>query len=368
MRNLLRKFSVVLSIGFFCLTIFGCNDSNRIEIVLKGCEKITNATTINELYAFDFEYEFTVPGADLPFNYLIDGNTPSGETLTEEHRTLFTYLTEYNEDDGYYYLAYIKTSDIKKYREWLINYEKENKNNVYDYHFSKYDRTNIVDGKYFLAYQKSGKTEPTVKYFKTNDIKSIKQQAADYTLVFCAQKKYATIKQNVSVGQTIDKKISLYKRTELVFENENAIATPYVFDSYERTNQTMINEMFAFKGEMLEVYPAGYKDYVCGYYPVLGMKNYSKQKTVRAKIVVKDDVKYVSMPRYLLSGDKKLDLLNENETLTALEDLYKTHKKDFNDALIETFDTEENTFLFGRYYFALYDYDKVIQILKIKQR
>ena len=355
MQKLSNKTITFLSLILSAVLFAGCSGYNDTELTSDGCQTITDERIIGELSDFKFEYAFDVPGAEYPYRYLIDGNVQSEEK--NEQRTLFTYLTEHGDDDGYYYLAYMKTDDIKKYSDELTSYEKQNEEN-HEYHFTKHDEVNVIDGKYLFAYERLKLPDVTLKYLKTDDIKNVKYKISDYTLVFCAQRKTITVKQNVTTGNNVNNTITLYKRTELVFEDENASPLPYVFDTNEKTNQARINELFSYRGEMLEAYYKTCETVETEYYPIFRIR------TVRAKITVKDGVKYVSLPRYKSNGDEKTDLLTGDESQDPYENVYGAHKNQFLDAVIEVSDTEESSYTFGKYYFALYDYDNVTSILK----
>lgn len=356
-KSKFTKLFMLLGVIFLSPVCIGCEKENDYKF---NSHKIEEA-----LMSFEFNYVFDVPGSELSYNHLWEGfdlENKFGPNIPKEER-LFTYLTEYFENDNQYYLVYLKKNLIEEYEVWLQEYENNMANDIYNYHFSKYDEKHIIDGKYYFCFQKlSSKDSEDIVYYTANNLDNVKYTVDDYQLVFCATSKQAIIKENISKQELINKRITLYKRVELIFDHQYGTLKEYVFPNNEKLNQNMVKEMFDYVGEMIEVYPETYKDIEFSSYPILGMKNYFFQESVRSKVVIEDGKKYFLLPRYIDLNDEKLDLLSDDTDLFFYDDVFRKYKEEFKDALVK-----ETTVTEGSYLCALYDYEKVVNIIKRKE-
>lgn len=358
-----RKFTklfLILGVILSSIICTGCEKGNNNSI-----NKIDDNETKEALINFKFDYQFNIPDSDLSYNYLWKGydlENKFGPSIPKEDR-LFTYLTEYLEKDSQYYLVYLKEDLIEEYKEWLQEYENNFSKDADNYHFTKYDEQHIIDGKYYFCFQTlSNNDTKNIAYYTTDRLDNIEYTINNYQLVFCATSKQAVIKENISKQEVINKNITLYKRVELIFDDSNKTIKEYAFTNEERINQNMVKEMFDYVGEMIEVYPETYKEMEYGSYPILGMKNYFCQESVRSKVIIENGEKYFLLPRYIVSDDETLDLLSDETDLFFYDDVFREYKEEFKEALIkETTITEES------YLCALYDYEKVINIIKRKE-
>ena len=324
-------------------------------------EEVTDDVIQKQLLDIKLDYGFVYPDTELSYKYMWDGydlENKYGPNIEEKER-LYTYLTEYWENDNKYYLIYIKKDLIDEYKIWMQEYQNKGKEDYYNYHFSNYNEEKIIDGKYLLAHQKAtDKNMEGVKIFSCNSISKIVFSLKDYQLVLCAESKQAVIKENISTSEKINKKISLYKRVELCFESEKTQPNLYTFELYESVNQRMVQEMFNYVGEMIEVYPDNYETLDYSSYPILGMKDFWFKETVRAQVVIRGEEKTILLPRYV-NNKEKLDLLSYESNLFFEDDVFRNYKEKFDDALIE--ETEQ---VYGEYIWALYKYEDVINIIK----
>ncbi len=358
-----RKFTklfLILGVILSSTICTGCENAN------KNCiNKIDDNETKEALINFKFDYQFNVPDSDLSYNYLWKGydlENKFGPSISKEDR-LFTYLTEYREKDNQYYLVYLKEDLIEEYKEWLQEYENIFSKDADNYHFTKYDEQHIIDGKYYFCFQTlSNNDTKNIAYYTTDRLDNIEYTINNYQLVFCATSKQAVIKENISKQEVINKNITLYKRVELIFDDSNKTIKEYAFTNTERISQNMVKEMFDYVGEMIEVYPETYKEMEYGSYPILGMKNYFCQESVRSKVITENGEKYFLLPRYIVSDDETLDLLSDETDLFFYDDVFREYKEEFKEALIK-----ETTITEDSYLCALYDYEKVINIIKRKE-
>lgn len=327
---------------------FACSQENHLDLLEDDAIKAG-------IMGFQFDYEHATPGAYLTYNYLWDG-TSLQDSQTEVVRYYFSFLTEYKESNNTYFLAYLKQSKISEYKSYLKDYEQKNNHEDQNYHFVSYDNEKVIDGKYYFAHQKLAKEDNNdVIYYSSENIKDIVYKIDDYQLVFACLSKKAVIKKNLSKDETIDKEITLYKRIELSFDNEKFSPKEYIFDTREKYNQENIKRDFDYVGEKIEAYPESYKEKECRSFPILGMEN-NNIDSVRANVIKKNDDTYVLLPRYMKSNNAKVDLLDEETVLQPNEDVFGKHKKEFREAFVKEYNDLE----------GLFDYSKVIEIMKIK--
>lgn len=327
---------------------FACSQNSHLEL-------LEEETIKAEINGFQFEYEYAVPGAYLTYNYLWDGVSLQ-DSQTEVVRYYFSFLTEYKESKNTYYLAYLKQSKISEYKSYLKDYEQKNNHQDQNYHFISYDNEKVIDGKYYFARQKLAKEDNNdIIYYSSKNIKDIVYKIGDYQLVFACLNKKAIIKKNLSKDETIDKEINLYRRVELSFDNEKSSPKEYIFDTREKYNQAKIKRDFDYIGEKIEVYPESYKEKEYGSFPILGMEN-NNIDSVRANVIKEKEDTYILLPRYMKSNGTKVDLLDEEVVLQPNEDVFGKHKKEFRDAFRKEYNELE----------GLFDYSKVIEIMKIK--
>lgn len=357
-KSKLTKLFLIISVALLTFICTGCEKKNN-----NGMNKITDNKIKEALFDFDFEYQFVVPDSDMSYNVMWEGydlQNKFGPTILKKDG-LYTYLTEYFEKDNKYYLVYLKDDLVEECEEWLKEYENNYSNDIHNYHFTKYNEGHIIDGKYYFCFQNLFNNDnENIFYYTTDSIDNIKYTIDEYQLVFCTTSKRAIIKENVSTQEIINKNITLYKRVELIFDNSNNTFKDYEFSNEESINQNMVNDLFDYVGEMIEVYPETYKDMDYGSYPLLGMKNFFCHKSVRSKVIIENGIKYFLLPRYI-TYDETLDLLSDETDLFFYEDVFRNHKEEFNDALIKETSIKEDSYLC-----ALYDYEKVINIIKRK--
>lgn len=339
-----------------------CGKENQIEN-LANYKQITDTKLIDGLMNIRLDYELYSPDRQLSYKYIWDGydlENKFGPSMPEEER-FYTYLTEYKETNNTFYLIYLNKDVISSYKELLRTYEQEI-GNPQNYHFSSYDNEQIIDGKYFYCFQtKYNEMRDKIKFFETESLENIKFSIDNYQLVLCARSKQAIIKENLSTSKKLNKEISVYNRYEIEFKDINSYPTYYEFDLPEKSNQVILNNMFEYVGEMIEAFPNTYEniDYTC--FPTLGLGEYFWCLNVRVEVVVIDNEKYMCLPRYVLSGNERLDLLSHETNLFFEEDVFREYKSIFSEALVCETDIIESFYIM-----ALYDYDKVVNIIKIK--
>ena len=78
--------------------------------------------------------------------------------------------------------------------------------------------------------------------------------------------------------------------------------------------------------------------------------------SARADIIKENNDAFVLLPRYMKSNDAKVDLLDEEVVLQPNEDVFGKHKNEFREAFRKEYNELE----------GLFDYSKVIEIMKIK--
>lgn len=337
-----------------------------IIFILASCTKKNLGLAIIEdtdiktaLFNYNFDYKIFMPGSQMSYNYLWDGydtNNKFGPNLSNEDK-LSTYLTSYGDIDDNYYLIYIKSSIINKNLDWLSSYQKNNISDSNNYHFTLFNEDTIIDGKYLFLYQNTTMTlNNNMKFYSTDDINSIRLNIEDYKLAFCSTRKKIIIKDNLSSNKKLNQEIFAYNRYEIIFDNSEA--KHYEFSTFEKNNQNLINNMFNYKGEMIEVFSEQSQFSGALYFPMLGLKNKNFNLPIRASIINNNNKKCVLLPRYIINNETKLDLFDESTDFTYYEDVFGKYKSLFKNAYLEdTNDTNEN------YLMALYDYEKVSKII-----
>lgn len=331
--------------------LMGC-----IALLLCGCAA-KDDFDYAPILEYPLTYELNVPGAQLSYAYLWDGFDPDnkfGPSLSAEER-LYTYRTEYAQKEDAYYLVYLKQSVITSLLPWLSEYASTHSADAANYHFSDHDAQTVIDGKYLFAYQnKADKQDGEVLCRTVSDWQSAPYTDKGYQLVFCAQRKKAVIRQNVSQKRALDKEISLYMRVALQYTDG---LTVYTFTNAEQANQKRSQDLFDYVGERLESYPLSYEQGDCYYIPQLGMQN-RMLKTRRAEIVHENDKTYISLPRYIHTDGDPIDLLAPETDFTLDEDVFGRHKSAFSAAYVK-----EHTTI-GNYVFGLYDYQQVAEMIQ----
>lgn len=356
---MLKKSLAILFCAILFATFFvGCDkDAGKTEKI-----KIEETNTASGLIILDLDYELNVPGNELPYSYLWDGtNTSVNARARSVEKRYNTYLTEYKESDGKYYLAYLKKDKIAEYKTWLKEYEDNNANDDGNYHFTAYDNEKVIDGKYFYCYQKLADFDASILKLETVDsLNDVRFEKNGYKLVLCATGKPAVIKQNVTTGESVNKNLFLFNRYELIFDDTATAPTYYSFTGREMYNQKLLKSMFDYVGEMLEAFPETYENMYFGCFPNLGLS--SAKNTHRLEVLSVNGEKRVTLPRYALSADTRYDLLSDETTLPVTEeDVFSGHRGEFLTALIADTETEN-----GAYIYSMYDYDKVAEIIKRK--
>lgn len=354
-----KKVMIALISIIFGLSLVGCN--NTKENSLNKMEKVLDSNIQNQLVQYNFLYEFKVPDSDISYNCMWEGydlENKFGPQIPKENR-LYTYLTEYYEAEPGYFVVYLKDSLINDLKDIFKAYEASASLDINNYHFSEYSKEEIIDGKYLFAYQPyEYKQDSDISFYHVKDYKDILYKIGDYQLVFCCQQKKGLIKENLSRKEAINKNINLYLREELIFADKNKSPERYVFNTYEQYNKKMVKELFGYVGERIEVFHKAYEDMEYGYYPLLGNGLFGL-KTVRADILSVDNVKYVVLPRYVLDGKNKIDLLDENTNFIFEEDVFREYKADFLKAFFRLYDNNTKYMEYG-----LYKYSEVLKILK----
>ena len=295
------------------------------------------------LFYFDLNYKYTVPGNFLSYNYLWDGVRYDGDSDSTDlqERETYTFLTDYHEKEDGYYLVYLTKNRIAEVSEKLKEYETAYANKP-EYHFSAYDDDKIIDGKYLFScrWLMYGITAAEAKFLKAEKLEDVPLVIGEYKLVLCAERKTATIKQNVTTGEELGKEIALYKKTVLKFESENGKPSEYLFETDEGVLQKITDENFALTGELLEAYSSSFANREYAYFPMI-----DDRVTHRVKTVTENGKKYVDLPYYEYIG-------NESR-------LFGGHTQEFENAFYKRVD--ENSID------ALFDYDAVAEIIKTKK-
>ena len=358
MKKLLTVF-LTLFLGTTVLT--GCNNTKSNSSI--EMDKVEDIDIFNQLTEYDFLYNFILPDSNMSYNFMWEGydlENKFGPNVEEESR-LYSYLTEYYEAEDGYYALYLKDTLINDLKDTFKAYEDQESHDIKNYHFSSYTKEEIIDGKYLFAYQEynENKRIDDINIYHVKDYKDILFEKDGYQLVFCCKSKNALIKENLSTKETINRNIILYSREELIFDDNCRKCEKYLFDTYEKFNQTLVKELFDYVGERIEVYHQSYENMEYSYYPKLGNKLSMIEKTVRADIISIDNVKYAVLPRYILDDENKIDLLDNNTDFIFDEDVFRKYKADFLKAYYKLSDKKTQFMEYG-----LYDYLEVLKIIK----
>lgn len=350
-----KLFLLLLSSVILCGLFAGCDLSASA-----GKEDLTEPATAKDLKSICLDYNLNVPGNFLLYTHIWDGykTEPKYGQDAPTEREYYAYLTDYRESDGKYYLAYLKTESIAEYESWLKDYEKTHASDDMNYHFTAYDKTNVIDGKYYYCYQKlANDNADVIMYDTVTKLEDVKYEKDGYRLVLCAEMKKAVIKQNLTTGDRVNKTVYFFNRYELIFNDVNSAPTFYTFETRESNNQTALKNMFDYVGEMIEAFPKSYEDLSYGCFPNLGFGVHAMNGK-RLQVLTENGKKCLRLPRYKISGEQKYDLLSEEANLPEqFDDVFYNHKEEFKNALLDG--TEQDST-------ALYDYEKVAKIIRGK--
>ena len=328
-----KFFKATVACLAFVLASAGCgqkaDNESDVSKVLTAAENSVAERVVN--YAFYNDY--STPGTALEYSRLWNG-----EGAYE------TFVTDYAATDENVLCVYMKAAEIPALKTALGSCEDVRS---VDYPFTDSENEDVIDGKYLYAYNlaKNDFTAPECYSVKAGD--EIPFKTGDMQLVFCCASKSATIKSNVSKAEEINKEIKVYFR-KIYARSENSVS-----ESNEVTAESIA---FAYTGEALEVFYPTYagRDYV--YCPIFGLDE--NVRTVRAALVDYNGEKCVRLPRYTLSADGKVDLLDENANLVGLDDVYKSQKAAFKAAEKTKADSD------NVYEYYLFDYASVANIIK----
>lgn len=347
MKTVITKIFLILSVIVLTLTSYGCGDK---------LEPISDEEVKAAILDYDFMYEVNITGVNPPtYKVLWDGYDDVqsfGPSYSKESR-IYTYLTEYLPTDSGYYAIYLKKDLINDYLDWLKEFEK-NQQIGKDYHFSKHDAKEIIDGKYLYCYARFGEGDDAIKIEKAENLSDIRFMSGDYQLVFCCQTKKAIIKENLSEGKKLNKQINLYNRVELVFDDLNKAPVEYTFpEEEERDNQEDSDKWFSYEGEYIAAYSKQYEEKDYAFYPEMNV-------AIReAKVVKEGGKKYVILPRYYYdSNGERVDLFEEIED-RWIEDVFREYKEEFRGAYVKDLNTEGE-----RVVYALYKYNNVVDVIR----
>lgn len=313
----------------------------------------------NQLLEYNFSSLLSVPGSQLSYNFLLEGydtENKYGPKMNKENR-LYTYLTEYLEEENGYHLLYIEEKSYEKCFNYLIE-NQEFFGETFDC-FSKIDEKNIIDGKILYAFQQLNLDEQKIKYIKVDTLENIEYSLGEYQLIFCAKSKKAIIKENVSLNKKINKFITLYNKVNLIYNFSDGSISKEQFDTNSIINYTYIENMFNQNGEYLEVFPNNYEIIDYSFYPLLGMKNSNIQMDIlRIELIEVEQKKYLILPRYLTKSN--IDLLDEQISIPVYEeDIFREYKEIFKEAFYQNYDIKSDSYIYG-----LYEYDKVKKIIR----
>lgn len=341
------------------------NLNTVIDKKIENMSTVTDEKLIKFLLDYNFLYDFNVPDSTLSYKVMWDGydlENKFGPTISIESR-LFTYLTEYFEKEDSYYLVYFNSNIITEYKNFINEWENTQVNHLDGYHFTTYDDEKVIDGKYLFAYQRM-KNSIDYKVYNVNDIKNIRFKIDDYQVCFVAQSKKALLKENISTGKTINKDIVVLNRLVISFDENYKNPSLYEFTNYEKYSEDYINELFSYTGEMLETFTINYEQMEYISYPYQGNNGNFNIEPVRVKVTVYNNEKCVVLPRYIYIKGNKVDLLDENSEpdLFLDEDVFRNHKKSFENALYKD-SIDNNSF----YIYSLFRYEDVIKIIRIKE-
>ena len=356
--------STDLEDGYMHEQCINCNSKkNENTIIEKKCtlEQVKDEELINKLFEYNYYYQYSL-WENPPYRLLWDGelnkdNYYDGYYVEEGDRVFFTYLIEYQQKDEGYYLLYLNKDLAKEYREIVKGYS-EQFTDFSNLCFSYYNKYIIIDGKYsYCHYRESGSLE-SIKVLKAKTLDEVKLYLDDYQLVFCAESKKAIIKENLSTGEIINNEMTIFKRCFIEFDKNGK--NPICSDYENITNSYLIKKVekqFDYEGLRIEI---NYKDYEEAKYDCFPKKRSHEEMVgfISAEITNINGTDYVILPKYdlLLS----IDLLLENSKLNYDNDVFGSHKGEFLDAYFQDY----NKAIILHYNLALYEYDKVKEIIK----
>jgi len=366
MKKIIKKLFLFLCVIALIFGISACDtipDEQLDSSEIVGNYDEETKRIFNELLNYDLIYQNIAFDTHLSHSFLWDGYDPEnmfGPTLDEENR-FYTFLTEYGAQSDEYYLLYLKSDVVMSYESKLQEYENKY-SEEHNYHFTSYNEHNVIDGKYLYCHQSlSEDVTENVILLKANSLSEISYKYNDYQLVFCAKSRSATIKENLSTSEKINKPLTLYLRTPIVFEYEDLPPIKYEFEGIEGSYQRGEEQFFNFTGELIEAYGLWYSEMTFSNYPSRGFKNYWLNNPMTAEVIKEGENKYLALPRY--TENDKRDLLDSNTQFKwNEEDVFKGYKQDFLKAFVKEYN---GSLLDPRgYYYALYDYDAVVEIIR----
>ncbi len=332
--------------------ISNCNFSNN-EI-----ENIINDKKLKEaVINFDLDYKLFEPGTELSFNYLwqaYDTYNKFGPKIDKDNR-LITYLIDYQNIEDDFYSIYLRKSDISTLETWFSTFHQKNSTDVNNYHFVEDEK--VIDGKYLLAAQQNNVTEFVVS--KCNSLNEMPYETNNYQMVICLKKKKLSIEKNVSKGKIINKSLFAFHRVALRYDSNQKKLQDYIFVTPEKNNVSIVENQFNYIGKTLGVYPTQFENIDNLYFPRLGLLNYylNLQKTID---VIVTQNKEVILPRFLVSGDKTIDLLDKNASIPIdSDDVFRNYKDMFLEAYIDKENEKQGNYIYGRY-----DLIKVLEIIE----
>ncbi len=340
---MIRKLGLFVLLSVF-IFVAGCVDQTDNTIAENDIGKLTAAAenVAERVINFCFENNYDTPGSALEYSSLWDN----------DNGTFNTFVTDYGAADEDILCVYAKASEISDLKEVLkdrINAGDDCKS------FTDADNENVIDGKYLFAFSVAKTKQSKPKCYTAKRGVKIPFTTGDMQLVFCCFSKSAIIKSNVSNAENINKTIKVYSRALYKLDKDGKAAQEYNLE-----NEDYASSLFDYEGEALEVFYPIYAERAYVYSPIFGLdKNI---RSVRAQLRVYNGEKYVRLPRYELSVDGKVDLLDENIDFVGLDDVYKTQKNAFKAAEKIKADSD------GVYEYALFDYTSVANIIKIAKK
>lgn len=312
-------------------------------------ETINNVVTDEEIKSYVLNYPMQYqrnPGTEISYNHMWEGTDTKnkyGPNYGESNR-LYTYLIEYGEMVDNYYFVYINDSYFSTLSDWAKEYiVKEGKS--YDCEFNA--EANMIDGKYLLGAKKNNIDDFIVTH---SDKFDQKYQINGYRMAMCLQTKTLTISQNASTKTTLNKKVKMYGRMILKYDESANTFTKIDEISYQ---DSWINSSFSYAGKKLETYPKSFEGLNRIYAPLHGFDD----ETICVPATARITDKGVLLPR-IQNG---YDLLNkEVELPITVEDVYQDHRDEFLDAFTEYAEEYSN----DNTKYAYFDTQKVLNILK----
>ena len=334
------------------------DDASKLEPtdnILLPTSNVEDEQIINYIFNCSLDYSLSVPGAEISYNVLWTGydlENNFGTKISPESR-FYTYLTNYEANQDSFYLLYLKKSDIEQSNEWLINYKNNKENDYRNYHFC--DNEMVIDGKYLLYAQKNN--VKTFSVYQTSNPLNMPFTFENWQLAMCLQSKSIEIEENVSLKKNINKTLTVFRRYELVFDEFSHKMEQYSFDSQEKYNVNIVDNIFSYQGKRIETYPENFESMSYCYCPIMGMVGLGGLiNTKRADLLENR----IILPRYYMSnGETPIDLLSSSSDFSFIEDVFRNFKNLFLDAYVKDCDYEG-----GLYKYGLFSYDKVEQIIK----